>query len=267
MGFIPGREAVPHNEDIARSHASDHGASHGGLFATLLSAVALLFSGFSYYETSLKTASLDVFVPPMIHYARDGDNDVFNVPITISNDGARTGIVLNMELLVENLRPDAARKSAKFHSAFVGEWPRGENAQLKSFAPISIGGNGNFTETIRFYPMDEPLPFVVDDKGDYRFTLSLLTAESPDPDIIERMMATKPKPLTFELKLPFISFQHLSFRRGTIAMFNKDWKPAVSINTGPAVSQKATPEPAEPAAPEAAPSEPAPEEAPASPAQ
>jgi hypothetical protein len=254
MGFIPGKK----HEDTGRTHAADHGAQHGGMFATLLSAIALLFSGFTYYESSLKTAALNVFVPPMIHYARDGDNDVFNIPITINNEGARSGTVLNMELVAENLRPGADRKSARYHSAFVGEWPRGENAVLRAFAPISIGGNSSFSETIRFYPMDDPLPFLVDDKGSYRFTLKLHTAEPQNPDPIERFMGSKPEPLTFELTLPFISFQHLSFRRGTIAMFNKDWKPAVSTATEPAVSMDRTTDPA-PAAPEASPETPAPE--------
>lgn len=238
--------------DVGTSHAIEHGA-HGGLLATILSAVALIFSGFSYYESSLKTASLDVYVPPMIHYARDGDNDVFNIPITISNDGARSGTVLNMELIAENLRDGAERKTARFHSAFVGEWPRSNEAVNRSFAPISIAGNGTFSETVRFYPMENSLPFLVDDKGDYRFTLKLFTAEPQNPDMMHRMLGTKPEPLTFELTLPFISFQHLASRRGTIAMFNKDWKPAVSSSTSPAASvdRGLAPSPSEPVAPDA----------------
>ena len=215
----------------------EHGG-HGGMFATVLSGVALLFSGLSYYESSMKTADLAVYVPPMIHYARDGDNDVFNVPITIANDGARSGTVLNMVLEVENLRPAAERKTARFHSAFLGEYPKTEDAENHSFAPLSIPGHGTFTQTVRFYPMDEPLPFVVDDKGDYRFTLTLTTAQPQNPDLVDSLLRSEPKPLTFELNLPYISYQHLAFRRGTIAMNSKDWKPAVSSSTDPALSRK-----------------------------
>ena len=100
----------------------EHG-SHGGFFATILSAVALGFSGFSYYDSSLKTADLTVYVPPMIHYGRDGEADVFNIPITIANEGARNGTVLTMELDVQNLNPNAEKKTAKFHSAFLGDYP------------------------------------------------------------------------------------------------------------------------------------------------
>lgn len=133
-----------------------------------------------------------------------------------------------MELLAENLRPDAERKSARFHSAFLGEHPRSEETVNRSFAPVSIPGNGTFTETVRFYPMEDPLPFLVDDKGDYRFTLKLITPEPDRAGPLSQLAERTPAPLTFEMKLPFISFQHLAFRRGTIAMFNEDWKPASS---------------------------------------
>ncbi len=248
------------------NHALVEHASHGGLFATILSGIALAISGLSYYETTLKSADLAVYVPPMIHYARDGDNDVFNIPITISNDGAKAGTVLNMVLEAENLRAGAERKTARYHSAFLGEYPRKDDGENKSFAPISIPGHGTFTETVRFYPMDNALPFLVDDKGDYRFTLKLVTATAENPDFATRLMQPEVKPLTFELNLPFISFQHLAFRRGTIGMFNKDWKPAVSESTDSVISRKSSPE-ADAPAPAPAPTPAQPEATPAPPAQ
>jgi hypothetical protein len=36
--------------------------------------------------------------------------------------------------------------------------------------------------------------------------------------------------IVFQMTLPFISDQHLGFRRGTIAMHAKDWKPAASAS-------------------------------------
>jgi hypothetical protein len=212
---------------IGPARIVEHG-SHGGLFATVLSAAALIFSGFSYYDSSMRTAELEVFVPPMIHYARDGEADVFNIPITITNEGARTGTVLTMELDVDNLNPKAEKKSAKFHSAFLGDYPRDDTTVGRSFAPLSIAGHGTFTETIRFYPMDIGLPYVVDDKGDYRFTLKLITARPQNPNFLEEHLLKDPKPLTFELTLPGLAEQYLSQQHGTQAMFNKTWQPAVS---------------------------------------
>ncbi len=99
MSFkLTGRKGADH---LGPGSIVEHG-SHGGLLATVVSAIALVMSGLSYYESSMKTAELQVYVPPVINYARDG-RDVFNIPMTISNDGARTGTVLSMELEVENL--------------------------------------------------------------------------------------------------------------------------------------------------------------------
>ena len=69
-------------------------AGYGGMHATILSAVALVISAFSLYESTFKTAALEVYVPPVIHYARDGDGslEVFAVPITVTNGGARKAL-------------------------------------------------------------------------------------------------------------------------------------------------------------------------------
>ena len=235
-------------EDPGAAHIVEH-ASHGGLLATILSAFALVISGLSYYESSLRTADLSVYVPPMIHYARDGSADVFNIPITIANDGAKNGTVLTMELNVENLRADAETKSRRFHSAFLGDWPKDDKVPNRSFAPLSIPGHGTFTETVRFYPMDDSNGFVVDDKGDYRFTLKLTVAKAASA--LDAWGGKDPTPIVFELNLPYLAVQHLAFRNGTQAMFSKTWKPATSMEAAPAEQQEAVP--AEEAPAEAAP--------------
>ncbi len=220
---------------IGPSEAVEHG-SHGGIFATGISAVALAFSGLSYYESSLASADLTVYVPAMVHYARDGA-DVFNVPITISNDGAHAGTVLSMTLNVENLDPAAERKSVLFRSVFLGDYPRDDKTPLRSFAPMSVPGHGSVTETVRFYNMGEMLPMLVIDKGDFRFTLTVNVAKTGG--ILDGLTHTDPKPLTFDLSLPYFSVQAVSFQNGTMGMYNKDWMPAVSKSTDPAVSRKA----------------------------
>lgn len=203
-------------------------AGHGGKLATIFSALALLFSGFSFYKSVLEAADLEVYVPPVIHYARDGGGDVelFAIPITIANEGARTGTVVAMELEVEN-RKEAGKKK-RYYSAYVGEHPRNPDVANRAFAPLSIAGRATFSETIRFYPTGNPLPKLVDDAGEYRFTLKLNTATPANPDIFDRLWRSEPTPLSFELTIPYVSDQYLGFRRGSVAMHQKDWKPTAS---------------------------------------
>lgn len=201
--------------------------SHGGLLATVLSALALVFSGFSFYESSLKTAALDVYVPPVIQYARDGggDTELFSIPITIANDGARTGTVLSMELEVENLKSGAEPKTKRYYSAFLGEHPREANTPNRAFAPLSIPGRSTFTETVRFYPIGNPLPRLVQDRGEFSFTLKLQIAKPATPDFWDKLAGKTPSAITFVRTLPWISDQQLDYRRATISMHDKDWKP------------------------------------------
>lgn len=220
----------------AIEHATSHSPARGssGAIATALSAVALFFSGLSYYDSTLASAHLTVYVPPTVHYARDGV-DVFNVPITIANDGAQNGTVLSMDLQVDNLDPAAERKTMTFRSMFLGDYPRDDKQPLRSFAPLSVPGHGTVTETVRFYNMGEAMPLLVTDKGSFRFTLSLNVAKS-DGGLINGLMRTEPKPLTFELDLPYFATQRIAFQNGTITLFNRDWQPATSKSTDRAIS-------------------------------
>lgn len=269
MSFkIAGRQD---RDDHGAASAIEHG-SHGGLFATLLSGVALVISGLSYYESSMKTADLSVYVPPMIHYARDG-RDVFNIPITISNEGARTGTVLNMELDVEKLGGGEGMKNRRFHAAFLGEYPQGEEKiESRSFAPLAIAGHSTFTQTVRFYPMDNDDGVLIDDKGDFRFTLNLSLATPPDPGLLDRILGgSATPPLVFEMTLPYLAIQHLSFRNGTQALFNKEWKSSTSFGAAqdrrmpesPPAEPQAAPKPEPQAAPPSLPVEKKAEDAPA----
>lgn len=218
--------------------ASDNNAlnaaegAHGGRLATIISALAFVFSGLSYYESALKAADLEIYVPPIVQYARDGggDTELFAVPITVANGGSNTGTILAMELTVEALEAkDDLDKKKTYYSAFFGEHPKNPDTANKSFAPIAIPGRATYTETIRFYPQGNPLPRIVRDAGNYRFTLKTLIAAPEQRGWFDRTFGTRaPDALVFERRLPFLSEQHLNFRRGSISMHAADWKPSTS---------------------------------------
>jgi hypothetical protein len=205
-------------------------AGHGGNWlANVLSGPAFLFSGASFYTSALQQADLEVFLPPVLNYGRDdgGEINVFAIPITIAKNGVNTGTLLAFEVTAEALSGSA--KPKKFYSAFIGEHPRNPDTPNKTLAPISVPGRATYSEPIRFYPQDEPLPKRVTVAGDYRFTLAVSIAEPAEPSLIDRLFRVRgPSQLQFDRTLPFISVQHLAFRRGTIAMHDKDRKPTAS---------------------------------------
>jgi hypothetical protein len=209
-------------------------ASRGNRMATVVSAFAFAFSGVSFYETVIKQPRLTVFVPPVLQYAQDGGGDIelFAIPITIANDGARAGTVLALELEVENPAAKGDEpKSKLFYSAFLGEHPKNADAPNTSFAPIAIAGRASTSQTIRFYPQGNPLPHVVQDAGEFRFTLKLATAAPPPSSFVDRLFKHgDPDPIVFSRTLPWFSQQQLGFRRAAISMNAKDWKPTVSAS-------------------------------------
>jgi hypothetical protein len=203
-------------------------ASFRHLFSTAFSAVALCVSCVSFYISALQGPQLEVYVPPTIHYGRDGggDTELFAIPITITNNGARSGAVLSLELEVQNLKTNTTKR---YYSAFLGEHPREATTPNRQFAPLSIPGRGVFSDTVRFYPVGEALPRLIDAQGEYAFRLQLGTAAPSEPSVMDRLQGRfQPGPITFQMTLPWISDQQLGFRRATIAMHSKDWKPAAT---------------------------------------
>jgi hypothetical protein len=87
-----------------------------------------------------------------MHYARDpvGGVEVFAIPLTITNHGARDAIIISLDL---GVAPDKSGRPASltFASAYVGSNPAREK---QPFTPLSIPGRGSFTGIVLFYPND-----------------------------------------------------------------------------------------------------------------
>jgi hypothetical protein len=218
--------AVDGAVDVAE-RSERKGASSGWL-ATVLSSVAVGISCLSFYLSALQGPSLEVYLPPTIHYGRDGggDTELFAIPITIANDGARSGTVVSMELEVRKLETGTTKR---YYSAFLGEHPREPATPNRQFAPVSIPGRAVFTETVRFYPAGKALPRLIDAEGEYAFRLHLNTASPPTPSLLDWLKGrTQPVPVAFQMTLPWISDQQLGIRRATIAMHARNWSPTAS---------------------------------------
>ena len=143
------------------SQAVRAGSSKGP--ATVISATALCFSGFSLWETSLKQADLSVYVTGVVTYERDraaddsimpsGGFEVLAVPITIANGGARDGVVLALQLDVNNPKTGLAARFEATYSADAAYFAKTGARPKAPFSALVIAGRSGWTGTLLFYPV------------------------------------------------------------------------------------------------------------------
>jgi hypothetical protein len=157
--------------------------------------VALLFSGYSFYETVAKQPELRVYAPPLVYMYRQSLRDVFALPITLSNDGARRGTVLSFDLEVTHRDTG---KTMKFQNLKFGEAP---NAGARLFTPITVAGRSSSTEVVLFYAV-APGSFVEATgpvRLPLRFALKLNVDTSGD-----WIAPRQPAPVVFEMTASYI---------------------------------------------------------------
>jgi len=155
------RDAADAVEVVSVSAAHSAG---GSLLTTTISALALTFSGFSLWETSLKQADLGVYVTGVVSYVRDttadeyieppGGFEVLAVPVTIANGGARDGTVLSLQLDVKNPKTGL---TARFESTYTADATYFVADAAKRprtpFSALVIAGRSSWTGTVLFYPV------------------------------------------------------------------------------------------------------------------
>lgn len=221
--------------------AGHHGMmrSEGGALTAIASAVALLFSSYSVYETSVRRPDLRLFVPPTIQYSSpngpSSNFEVFVVPVTVANVGARSGAVLALDLEVTNPR---TKQKKMFYAAEFGRWTmdNARSGNFAHFAPLAIPGKASVTSSVIFYSrLDETVLQVSDGtKGEYQFRLSAAVAEPEDLGPIDKLWAGPPAPLDFAMIMPEVD--HRYFENGTLMLYNPAWKPsggeAADTNSG-----------------------------------
>lgn len=219
------RDATEITTDAARH------VSNGGLGATLLSGVAVLFSGYSLWESSLKTADVQVFVPRVISYAAPYQNtnfEMISIPVTLSNEGARTGTVLDLDLAVTDPR---TKQTKHFYAAELGVWSmeRTRTRAYESFAPLPLTGRTSRTEQVLFYTRgdDEKPEQIIRQPGTYTFTLTVRQAE--DRGVLGLEDAKDAVSVTFERTLPF--YDARAFNEGTISMHAADWTTSSNVKS------------------------------------
>ncbi len=184
-----------------------------GAAVAVISVIALVFSAISLYETVLKQARFAVYLPEVMHYARDPSGaEVLVLPLTIANHGARDGAAVSLRLTALNRGPG---ERADYAAAYFGANPRTGKAP---FAPIAVPGRGSYTGAVLFYPKPGGArSALVAAPGDYRFRLSIETDTAEDYGFFDRLLRAPPPSPRFTATLPWLSNPDLDAGR-TIPM-------------------------------------------------
>jgi hypothetical protein len=220
MGWLAGRSGITNAAEISTQMAS---AAGGGALAAVLSAVALAFSGYSLWETSLRQADVRLFVPPVIQYTAPYQNSNFEaiaVPVTLTNEGARTATVLSMELAITDPKTKATKH---FYAADFGRWTmeKTRSGAYEPFAPISLAGRTSRTEQVLFYTRgeEEKPEQLIREPGPYNFKLTLEQAEEEGGF---KLIGRETPSVTFERELRY--YDARAFQNGTLPLYAKDWR-------------------------------------------
>jgi hypothetical protein len=186
------------------------------LASTIIAGTALVLSGFSLWESTLKQAELTVYVADAVTYTRDPNNEdgafqaggyeVLAVPVTIANSGARDAAVVSLELDAKN---PGTGETARFGAAYTagGEYfapNRGESSSGRPrmpFAALVVAGRSTWSGTVLFYATDYTKPKLINKpNGKVEVTLKLF---SPAPNgWLDRMLGAPVAPVTLTLQVP-----------------------------------------------------------------
>lgn len=168
----------------------------GSGLATLASIIALVFSGYSFYETVLKQAELRVYVPPLIYMYRQDFRDVFAIPLTISNDGAQRGTVLSFDLEVTHRETG---KTQRFQNLYFGSSPKGD---MQLFTPVTVSGGTASSNVVLFHALETGS--FVETTGGVKLPLRLKLKMNIDSSG-DWFAPRQPAPVTFDMTASYIA--------------------------------------------------------------
>lgn len=193
------------------------------IFPTLISVIALLVSGYGLYESSLKAPEVAIYVAPRMDYT-DPDRpesplEVFIVPITLTNHGARSSTVHAINLEVTNPR---TKQVKRFYAARLGSW--GE-APVQPFTPVSLQGKASYSHALQFLPRaDEKIGRILDQEaGRYDLKLWLDMSAAGMSRVAGNEVA-----LVFKMQIGSLDYRNFA-GRGTMEMWAPDYRSSGSV--------------------------------------
>ncbi|MGH1352997.1 MAG: hypothetical protein ACRBBN_19655 [Methyloligellaceae bacterium] len=190
------------------------GGGISNLMTAMVSAVAMLFSAFSFYESSVKKANLQIHKPVNFYMFREDFRDVLAIPISISNNGAQRGTILSFDLKVTNLQ---TKETQTFRNLYFGENPKTDK---KLFSPITVQGRETATNTVMFHAVN--VGTFSEKTGQVTVPLRLTLSMRTDGGAYF-LGDAKTEPVTFDMTAKFFNSLR-DMERGVPTIFhNKDW--------------------------------------------
>ncbi len=181
--------------------------SVSNIITALASGVALLVSGLSLWETSLKQPDLQFYLGSNLAYTRDpwGSDEVFVLPVTVTNSGARDGAVVSLDLDLKT----AGGAVEHFTSAYLADASYfGANDDVSAnkhrpktpYSPIVVSGRTTFSGVVLFYPREPKQKPSVEPKSEIEMTVRLVTTKPSG--WIDELLATTPPPISVRADVP-----------------------------------------------------------------
>lgn len=198
-----------------------------GIWVVMISFVALVFSALSLYETVVKQAQLRIYLPDVMYYARDPNtSEVFALPLTIANHGARDGSVTRLRLILSD--PGTGQERV-YAATFSGDNPSREK---HPFAPLVISGRNAWQGTLLFYPMPGGTAAAsgpaINSLGSFRFRLSADAGMTNDYGFLDQIFWSPPQEWRFTASLVYWSLKDVTDRHETLPMNLADMEAAKS---------------------------------------
>ena len=231
--------AVAENSDMAREAAqrlqtpapSSSPGRLGLLSSALVSALAILFSGVSLYHSVLKQAQISMHAPDAISYTRDpnGSYEVFIIPVTLTNAGARDGLIVALQAHIKNLDANVSRTlyaSYLVQGDYFSTRPDVTKHKFRPkipFAPLSVAGHSAFSGSLLFYPRKYSAKKLIMDKGRFEITLSARVQKAPETGLFALFGADEVKPVRFQVELSKVSryFEGQMLSGDTIRLYRR----------------------------------------------
>jgi hypothetical protein len=183
--------------DTATETAISLNRSGSRRWGTVISLIALAFSGISLYETVLKQARPAIYISDKMLFGRIGlageYSDAIVLPVTIANHGSRDTVVTKLRLAVRRQGTADARTMS---SQYSGDTPRAQ----RLFTPIPIAGHNSSAGGVVFTPADDRGSIFK--KGAYEFCLSIQAETSDYPGLSRWLPAFQPASLRFQSVFP-----------------------------------------------------------------